>query len=213
MLFCIQSQHFFPFWRAIPKGGWTKPLQFFGEKSLLGAVCYGIAPRWKSRKIMWTATARVKWPLPFAGRSGFHLLPRLKALHAQKLYRPETGRPDAYLNLQPVLTRPIDWDLIARQYDEMVKYATAPRLGTAEPEDILRRFTRNNVRQPTYKALAELGKARKTTFLCRYLHWAQCGRELEQCQRLHSLWPGRRDRYQSRRGSRDYCASTAPSTS
>jgi TnpA family transposase len=27
--------------------------------------------------------------------------------------------------LQPVLTRPIDWDLIERQYDEMVKYATA----------------------------------------------------------------------------------------
>jgi TnpA family transposase len=51
---------------------------------------------------------------------GFHLLPRLKALHAQKLYRPETGRPDAYLNLQPVLTRPIDWDPIERQYDEMV---------------------------------------------------------------------------------------------
>jgi TnpA family transposase len=74
---------------------------------------------------MWTATARVKWPLPFAGCSAFHLLPRLKALHAQKLYRPETGRPDAYLNLQPVLTRPIDWDLIERQYDEMVKYATA----------------------------------------------------------------------------------------
>jgi hypothetical protein len=62
---------------------------------------------------------------------GFHLLPRLKALHAQKLYRPETGRPDAYLNLQPVLTRPIDWDLIERQYDEMVKYATA--CGWAQP--------------------------------------------------------------------------------
>ena len=29
---------------------------------------------------------------------GFHLLPRLKALHAQKLYRPETGRPDMYPN-------------------------------------------------------------------------------------------------------------------
>src|SRR5260370_17155226 len=86
---------------------------------------------------------------------GFHLLPRLKALHAQKLYRPETGRPDTYPNLQSVLTRPIDWDLIERQYDEMVKYATALRLGTAEPEDILRRFTRNNVRHPTYKPLPE----------------------------------------------------------
>jgi TnpA family transposase len=36
-------------------------------------------------------------------------------------------------------------------------------------EDILRRFTRNNVQPPTYQALAELGRACKTIFLCRYL--------------------------------------------
>src|SRR5262249_19102817 len=27
---------------------------------------------------------------------GFQLMPRLKAIHAQKLYRPEAGQPDAY---------------------------------------------------------------------------------------------------------------------
>jgi TnpA family transposase len=37
----------------------------------------------------------------------FDLLPRLKGLHAQRLYRPETGRSEAYPNLQSVLTRPI----------------------------------------------------------------------------------------------------------
>ncbi len=35
----------------------------------------------------------------------------------------------------------------------MVKYATALRLGTAQTEAILRRFTRSNVQHPTYKAL------------------------------------------------------------
>jgi TnpA family transposase len=124
---------------------------------------------------------------------GFHLLPRLKALHAQKLYRPETGRPDTYPNLQSVLTRPIDWDLIERQYDEMVKYATALRLGTAEPEDILRRFTRNNVRHPTYKALAELGKARKTTFLCRYLHLLSLRREIHEGLNVVENWNSAND--------------------
>ena len=84
---------------------------------------------------------------------GFQLLPRLKAIHAQRLYRPETGQPDACPNLQPVLTRPIAWALIRRQYDERVKYATALRLGTAEAEAILRRFTRENTQHPTCKAL------------------------------------------------------------
>ena len=45
---------------------------------------------------------------------GFHLLPRLKRIHAQRLYRPVAGEPDAYPGLQPVPSRPIDWDLIRR---------------------------------------------------------------------------------------------------
>ncbi len=49
----------------------------------------------------------------FCSLLGFQLLPRLKNLHAQKLYRPETGHPDAYPNLQPVLTRPIKWELMS----------------------------------------------------------------------------------------------------
>jgi TnpA family transposase len=65
---------------------------------------------------------------------GFQLLPRLKAIHSQKLYRPETGKADAYASLQQVLTRPIDWELVRQQYDRMIKYATAVRLGTAETE-------------------------------------------------------------------------------
>jgi TnpA family transposase len=100
---------------------------------------------------------------------GFLLLPRLKAIHSQKLYRPETGKADAYANLQLILSKPIDWDLVCQQYDQMIKYTTALRLGTAETEAILRRFTKKNLQHPTYKAFAELGKAIKTIFLCRYL--------------------------------------------
>ena len=101
---------------------------------------------------------------------GFQLLPRLKAIHSQRLYWPDAGQSDTYPDLQLVLSRPIDWELIRRQYDEVVKYATALRLGTAEAEAILRRFTRENAQHPTYKALLELGKAVKTVFLARYLH-------------------------------------------
>ena len=41
--------------------------------------------------------------------------------------------PGDYPNLEPVLTRPINWDLIIQQYDEMIKYAAAMKKGAADP--------------------------------------------------------------------------------
>jgi hypothetical protein len=84
----------------------------------------------------------------------------------QRLYLPLKEMSGVYANLQPVLTRPIRWHLIEQQYDEMVKFATALRLGTAETEAILRRFTRKGPQHPTYKALAELGKAVNRLKIC-----------------------------------------------
>jgi len=55
-------------------------------------------------------------------------MPRLKGIASQKLVRPGPGCPDDYHRLQPIFTRPINWALIHRQYDEMSKYATALRL-------------------------------------------------------------------------------------
>jgi TnpA family transposase len=119
---------------------------------------------------------------------GFDLLPRLKNLATQKLYQPEARLAAAYPNLQSILTRPIKWELICRQYDEIIKFATALRLGTAEAEAILRRFSRGNLKHPTYQALAELGKALKTSFLCHYLSSEALRREIHEGLQVIETW-------------------------
>ena len=124
---------------------------------------------------------------------GFALLPRLKNLKKQRLYRPEKGEPDKYANLQPILTRPINWEIIEQQYDELIKFATALRLGTADAESILRRFTKNNVQHPTYKALCELGKALKTVFLCDYLRLESLRREIHEGLQVIENWNSAND--------------------
>jgi TnpA family transposase len=118
----------------------------------------------------------------------FQLLPRLKGIHRQKLYRPTTGQPEAYPHLQAILTRPIRWELIRQQYDQMIKYATALRVGTADAETILKRFTRSNFQHPTYQALLELGHAVKTVFLCRYLHEEALRREIHEGLQVIENW-------------------------
>jgi len=119
---------------------------------------------------------------------GFDLLPRLKAIARQRLYLPNAADAEQYPSLTPVLTRAINWDLITQQYDEMVKFAVALRIGTAESEAILRRFTRANATHPTYLALAELGKAIKTIFLCRYLHEEALRREIHNGLQVVENW-------------------------
>jgi TnpA family transposase len=117
---------------------------------------------------------------------GFTLLPRL-AIATQRLYLPTSGTNADYPNLAPVLARPIDWQLVEQQYDEMVRYSTALAERTADPEVILRRFTRG-LQHPTYRALAELGKAVKTIFLCRYLDSEALRREIHEGLNVIENW-------------------------
>ncbi len=124
---------------------------------------------------------------------GFQLMPRLKAIHVQKLSRPDVGQPDGYPNLRAILTKPIDWELVRQQYDQMVKYVTAVRLGTAETESILRRFVRSNIQHPTYKAFSELGRAIKTIFLCQYLNSEALRREVNEGLNVVEQWNSAND--------------------
>jgi Tn3 transposase DDE domain len=50
------------------------------------------------------------------------------------------------------------------------------------------RFTRSNITHPTYQALAELGRAIKTIFLCQYLHDIGLRREIHEGLNVVENW-------------------------
>ena len=122
---------------------------------------------------------------------GFQLMPRIKRVGEQRLYLPSSEQRKDFPNLDTVLSKAINWDLIRQQYDQMVKYATALRLGTAEAEAILKRFRRNtSPLHPTHLALLELGKAIRTIFLCQYLHSEELRREINEGLNVVEQWNG-----------------------
>jgi TnpA family transposase len=90
--------------------------------------------------------------------------------------------------LTPALTRPIRWERIAEQYDQMLKYATAIRVGTASTEAILRGLMKANAAHPTYQAMIELGRAQKTIFLARYLRGRALQREIHEGLNVVESW-------------------------
>lgn len=118
----------------------------------------------------------------------FDLLPRLKKIRQEKLSSPGIGKASDYPNLQPIMDKPINWQLIKDQYDEMIKCAVAIKTRTAEAEAVLRRFTKDNLSHPTYRAFLELGRVRKTIFMCRYLRSEELRREIHEGLNVIENW-------------------------
>ena len=102
--------------------------------------------------------------------------------------------------------RAIDWDLIAAQYDDVIKYATSIKSNAASTTAILRRFHRTNLMHPAYQAMQEIGRAQRTIFACRYLQDRDLQREINAALNVAESWNA------GTRSSTTARAATSPAT-
>lgn len=121
----------------------------------------------------------------------FDLLPRYKTIGNQKIYLPSDDFK--VKNINEITARSINWQLIIEQYDEIIKYAVALKIGTSTAETIIRRFARSNYQHPTFKAFMELGKAVKSIFLCRYLDYVELRQQINAGLNVVENWNSAND--------------------
>jgi len=120
---------------------------------------------------------------------GFRLMARFKQIGGMRLYAPGLPSDQPWSTIAPVISaRTINWELIAQYYDELVKYATALKLGTAEAQQLLRRFTRGGPRHPAHQAMDELGRVGRTIYLCNLLAAEAERREVHEARQVVETW-------------------------
>ena len=122
---------------------------------------------------------------------GFDLLPRYKTIGNQKIYLPSNDF--VVKNIKEITTRSIDWQYVEEQYDEVIKHAIAIKLGMATAETIIKKFARSNYQHPIYKAFIELGRAVKTSFICRHLNSVELRQQINAGLNVVENWNSAND--------------------
>ncbi len=124
---------------------------------------------------------------------GFHLLPRLKNLKKQRLYRPTTG------DLAPTLTsnRSSPGPSTGRDHRAAIRridqVCHSPAAGDGRRGGHPASLYPANVQHPTYRALVELGRALKTAFLCDNFRLESLRREIHAGLNTIETWNSAND--------------------
>jgi len=117
----------------------------------------------------------------------FKLMPRFKNISSQKLYAANSNQITELKNISSIIKKSINWESIKKQYDVIIKYATAIKTETSDTDSILKRF-RKEVKHPAYLAICEIGKAVKTIFLCNYLGSEELRKEVNEGLNVVENW-------------------------
>ena len=69
----------------------------------------------------------------------------------QRFYYAESKDLKKYSHLGDIMVRPINWELIEKHYEYIIKHAAALKLGITDTEAMLKKFTRDNLQHEAYQ--------------------------------------------------------------
>ena len=99
---------------------------------------------------------------------GIELMPRIRNIKDLVFFKP--SKEARYENIQPLFSGgAIDWDLLERHYEDMLRVAVSIKAGMITPSTLLRRLGSASRKNKLYFAFRELGRVIRTRFLLRYI--------------------------------------------
>ncbi|MCR6475960.1 Tn3 family transposase [Variovorax sp. ZS18.2.2] len=108
---------------------------------------------------------------------GIELMPRIRNVKDLIFFKP--GKDAKYQNIQSLFRgEAIDWDLIERHYEDMLRVAVSIKAGMITPSTLLRRLGSKSRKNKLYFAFRELGRVLRTMFLLRYISEPQLRRTI-----------------------------------
>jgi len=120
---------------------------------------------------------------------GFSFMPRIRDLKDQRLYR--ISRDSEYGPITPLFQGYVNFSLLEEQWDQLVRVAASLLNRTAPAHIVLQRLAANSPSDRVAKALTELGRLVKTTYILQYINDGELRRrvhlQLNRGEARHSL--------------------------
>jgi len=98
---------------------------------------------------------------------GIKLMPRIRNWKDLTLFRPR--KDEKYDHIDELFTDTIDWDVISKHWDDMLRVVISVKMGRVSASSILRRLGTFSRKNSLYKAFSELGQVVRTIFLLKYI--------------------------------------------
>jgi TnpA family transposase len=98
---------------------------------------------------------------------GAQLMPRIRNWQDLKFFRPTATTK--YQHIDSLFSEVVNWELIERHWQDLMRVALSIRVGKVLPSTLLRKLNNYSHKNKLYQAARELGRVIRTIFLLEYI--------------------------------------------